>query len=61
MVNLCENFIVDKLKVFVLKKQLIIAPSYLTKMQFTTPFCLDEIGNFGVLKNTINEWFAYFS
>ena len=61
MVNLCENFIVDKLKVFVLKKQLIIAPSYLTKAQFTTQFCLDEIGNSDVLKNTIDEWFAFFS
>ena len=55
MVNLCENFIVDKLKVFVLKKQLIIAPSYPTKAQFTTHFCLDQIGNSDVLKNTIDE------
>ena len=61
MVNLCENFIVVELKVFVLKKQLIIAPCYLTKAQFTTQFCLDEIGNSDVLKNTIDEWFAFFS
>ena len=49
----------DKLKVFVLKKQLIIAPSYLMKAQFTTQFCRDEIGNSDVLKNTIDEWFAF--
>ena len=55
MVNLCENFIVDKLKVFVLKKQQIIAPSFLTKAQFTTQFCLDVIGNSDVLKNTNDE------
>ena len=61
MVNLCEIFIVDKLKVFVLKKQLITAPSYLTKAQFTTQFFLDEIGNFDVLQNTIDGWFALFS
>ena len=61
MVNLCENFIVDKLNVFVLNKQLIIAPSYLTKAQFTTQFCLDEICNSDVLKNTIDEVFAFFS
>ena len=60
MVNLYENFIADKLKVFVLEKQLIIAPSYLTKAKFTTQFCLDEIGNSDVLKNTIDEWFAFF-
>ena len=59
MENLCENFIVDKLKVFVLKKQLILAPSCLTKAKFTTQFCLDEIGNSDVLKNTIDEWFAF--
>ena len=52
---------VNKLNVFVLKKQLIVAPSYLTKAQFTTQFCLHEIGNSDVLKNTIDEWFAFFS
>ena len=54
-------FIVHKLNVFVLKKQLIIAPSYLTKAQFNTQFCLHEIGSSDVLKNTIDERFAFFS